>query len=237
MSLPCSAAVTAPRLFVPQDLNEAAEVPLDAARSHYLLTVLRREPGAMLRLFNGRDGEFVGTLAMAGKRQAVARQLRLVRAQAAEDGPWLLFSLLKRDAVELVVQKATELGAAALLPVVAERSNTRQANTERLTAIAREAAEQCERLTVPEVHQARPLAAALAAFPAGKRLAAAVERAAGPPPGAGDHGLLVGPEGGFTEGELDVIRAAPFIRGVSLGSRILRAETASLAGLALITIR
>jgi 16S rRNA (uracil1498-N3)-methyltransferase len=162
---------------------------------------------------------------------------RQLRPQAAEPDLWLAFALLKRDATDLVVQKATELGAAAILPVLSARTNAARVNGERLAAIATEAAEQCERLSVPRIAPARPLAALLAEWPAERRLFAAVERSAAPhagPAGPAPAALLTGPEGGFTPAELDALASHPFVQPVSLGHFVLRAETAAIAGLALL---
>src|SRR5262249_41693529 len=155
---------------------------------------------------------------------------------------WLAFALLKRDATDLVVQKATELGVAELHPVLAERGNTQRTNAERLTAIATAAAEQSERLTVPKLHAPRPLVELLAAWPPERRLFAAIERTnaiegSNPPPiaaTAGPRALLVGPEGGFSSAELDALLTHPLVKPPSLGPRILRAETACIVGLALL---
>jgi 16S rRNA (uracil1498-N3)-methyltransferase len=163
-----------------------------------------------------------------------------LRAQAPESDLWLAFALLKRDATDLVAQKATELGASALLPVITERTNTERINTARMTAIAIEAAEQSERLTVPRIAAVRRLPELLADWPSERTLFAAIERSGAATlslrQGAGTVALLVGPEGGFSERELDGLRARPFVVPVSLGPRILRAETASIAGLALLQI-
>jgi 16S rRNA (uracil1498-N3)-methyltransferase len=143
---------------------------------------------------------------------------------------------LKRDATDLVVQKATELGVAALHPVVTERSNTHRVNTARLTAIAIEAAEQSERLTIPHLNEPLPLSTLLAHWPPARRLCVAAERTNAPriTPSHDPSALLIGPEGGFSSAELDAMRAHPFVTAVSLGPRILRAETACIAGLALL---
>ena len=227
---------TVPRVFLEHALAEGESIAGTPAQAHYLGTVLRQAIGAPVRVFNGRDGEFAATIAHLRRDRLDLAIGARARAQAAEPDLWLVFSPLKRDATELVVQKATELGASALLPVICARTNTPRINEARLRAIAIEAAEQCERLTIPVLHKAASLAEGLAAWPAGRILAAAIERAPGNPPAqtvrAG--GLLVGPEGGFTPAELDVMRAKPFIQAVSLGPRILRAETAALAGLALL---
>jgi 16S rRNA (uracil1498-N3)-methyltransferase len=232
-------ATTAPRLHVPHGLAEGAHIPGTPAQAHYLGTVLRQEAGAPLRLFNGRDGEFAATIAALRRDKLTLAIGAQTRPQAPEPDIWLLFSPLKRDATDLVVQKATELGASALLPVFCARTNTGRINEERLTAIATEAAEQSERLTIPALHTPRRLFDVLGDWDPARTLAAALERVPGLPPcGAAPAGaLLIGPEGGFTPDELDVMRATPFIQPVSLGPRILRAETAALAGLALLLSR
>jgi 16S rRNA (uracil1498-N3)-methyltransferase len=231
--------IHAPRLFVAAPLAEGASVAGSPAQAHYLGTVLRLGPGAGLRLFNGRDGEFAATIAALRRDRLTLDVGPLTRPQAPEPDIWLVFSPLKRDATDMVVQKATELGAAALLPVFCARTNTARINEARLAAIALEAAEQCERLTIPSLAPPRPLADLLGGWPRDRVLAAALERIPALPSARDvDAGaLLVGPEGGFTPGELDVMRATPFIRSVSLGPRILRAETAALAGLALLLSR
>ena len=227
---------TDPRLYVDAPLAAGAVLPLAAAQAHYLGTVLRRAPGSRLRLFNGRDGEWLARLASLRRDRAEVVVEEADRPQRPDGDLWLAFALLKRDATDLVVQKATELGAAALLPVITARTNAHRVNGERLRAIAIEAAEQCERLTVPEIAAPRPMAALLAGWPADRPLFAAVERS---PEAAGLHpnaraGLLVGPEGGFVPAELDALRSHPIVRTVQIGPRVLRAETACIAGLALL---
>ena len=240
---------TTPRLFVPDDLTEGAELPGTPAQAHYLGTVLRREAGAAVRLFNGRDGEFGAAVASVRRDRLAFTVAARIRPQAVEPDIWLVFSPLKRDATDLVVQKAVELGVSALVPVFCARTNTARMNEERLAAIATEAAEQSERLTLPVLHPPRRLFDVLGTWPAGRTLAAAIERVPGLPPLGREPrrpepadldpagALLVGPEGGFTAAELDVLRAKPFIQAVSLGPRILRAETAAVAGLAILLSR
>ena len=225
-----------PRLFVAADLAEGADIPLSAEQAHYLDNVMRRRVGDAMHVFNGRDGEFLARVHAIGKRAATLRAETRLRPQDPEPGPWLLFAPLKRDATDLVVQKATELGASAILPVMTERTNAARVNESRLTAIAIEAAEQSERLTVPVIHPPRRLAAALDDFPPGRRLFIAAERADAPylRGGSTPCALLVGPEGGFAPSELDGFRQYPSAGCVNLGPRILRAETACLAGLALL---
>jgi 16S rRNA (uracil1498-N3)-methyltransferase len=224
------------RLHVDAPLAEGDTVAASAAQAHYLGHVMRRAPGGTVLLFNGRDGEFVARIVSVQRDRASLRVEHRTRTQTPEPDLWLAFALLKRDATDLVVQKATELGVAALWPVITERSNTHRMNADRLTAIAIEAAEQSERLSVPPLHAPRPLAAVLSDWPPERRLFAAIERADGPRivSSHGPSALLVGPEGGFSPAELDALRARSFVTPVSLGPRILRAETACIAGLALL---
>jgi 16S rRNA (uracil1498-N3)-methyltransferase len=227
---------TEPRLFVDTDLHTGAVFALAPAQAHYLGTVLRRGAGDPVLLFNGRDGEFRARLTELRRDRAAVAVESALRPQVAETDLWLAFALLKRDATDLVVQKATELGAAALLPVLTARTNAARVNESRLTAIATEAAEQSERLTVPIVHAPQSLAALLDGWPADRPLYAALERVPGTAPLRpirGKAGLLVGPEGGLAPAELDALRNHPLVTPVQLGPRILRAETACLAGLAL----
>jgi len=228
--------LTTPRIFVADDLAEGAAIAGSKAHAHYLGNVLRRAAGDTVHLFNGRHGEFTARIAVLHRDRVTFAVETQLRPQAPEPDVWLVFAPLKRDQTDLLVQKATELGVAALDPVLTERTNTARLNMDRLHAIAVEAAEQSERLTIPTVHAPRPLRNLLADWPADRTLAAALERTAGPPPAA-QGALLIGPEGGFSHRELDVLRAAPFIQPVSLGPRILRAETAAIAGLAMLMAR
>jgi 16S rRNA (uracil1498-N3)-methyltransferase len=224
------------RLHVATALAEGDTVATTAAQAHYLANVMRCGPGDALLLFNGRDGEFAARIDTIRRDRASLRVERPTRSQIPGPDLWLAFALLKRDATDLVVQKATELGVAAIHPVIAERCNTHRMNADRLATIAIEAAEQSERLTVPQLHQPRPLAALLSDWSLDRRLFAAVERSNAPriTPTHGPRGLLVGPEGGFTPAELEALRAHPFVAAVSLGPRILRADTACIAGLAML---
>lgn len=211
-------------------------IAASASQAHYLAAVMRRAVGDTLAMFNGRDGEFAVRIETLHRDRAILRIERKLRPQSPETDIWLAFALLKRDATDLIVQKATELGVAEFHPVITERSNTHRMNTERLTTIAVEAAEQCERLTVPGLHQPRSLSSLLSDWPPERRLFAAVERVDAPPPAAseGPKALLVGPEGGFAPVELEALRAHPFVTPVSLGPRILRADTACIVGLAML---
>lgn len=224
------------RLYVDEPLAAGTTIEATAAQAHYLGTVMRRGRGDAVRLFNGRDGEFVARIEAILRDRASLLVGSNLRAQGSEPDLWLVFALLKRDATDLVVQKATELGVAALAPVITERTNAHRVNEARLAAIAVEASEQCERLTVPRLHAPRPLTKLLGDWDPGRQLFAAAERFVAPAivPVHGPAALLVGPEGGFAPVELEAMRTHPFVTIVSLGPRILRAETACIAGLALL---
>ena len=223
------------RLFVDAPLAEGAEIAASAGQAHYLGTVMRRSVDEPVRLFNGRDGEWLARIAALRRDRASLTVQSRVRRQSPEPDLWLAFALLKRDATDLLTQKATELGAAALIPVLTERTNAARVNLARLHAIATEAAEQSERLTVPAIHPPRGLSEMLASWPADRTLHAALARGSAPMLApAGPAGLLIGPEGGFTDRELDLLARHPSVAPVSLGPRVLRAETAAIAGLVLL---
>ena len=224
------------RLHVAAPLHAGAEIAATPGQAHYLATVMRRAVGETVQLFNGADGEWEARILALRRDRARLGAERQTRPQAPEPDLWLAFAPLKRDATDLVVQKATELGVAAILPVLTEHTNSARLNLDRLGAIATEAAEQCERLTVPRVEPPRRLAALLAGWPEGRALVAALERSDAPKlrPAAGPAALLVGPEGGFAAAELDALRRHPLVVAASLGPLILRAETAVIVGLALL---
>jgi 16S rRNA (uracil1498-N3)-methyltransferase len=232
----------APRLKVDAPLDTGAEIALEKAQAHYLLHVLRLGAGAEVRLFNGRDGEWRAVIEAAGKRGATLRAEASIRPQAAPPPLVLAFAPLKKDAMDFLVAKATELGATELRPVLTERTETRRINIERIHAQLTEAAEQCERLEVPTIAEPVALAEFLAHWPAESPLWCGDETGGGEPFAAAlgslardagnPHGILIGPEGGFTEGELARLAGLAFVRRIDLGPRILRAETAALAALA-----
>ena len=227
---------TSIRLFTPQPLAAGAAISLVPEQAHYLSNVMRLSAGDELRLFNGTDGEWQARLTTLSRKTATLEPRRQLRPQRPEPDCWLCFALLKRQRTDLAVEKATELGVAVIQPVITARTQADHVNLDRLRAIATEAAEQCERLVVPEIRPPLPLAALLAAWPPGRALHIADERRTAPliAPIAGPAALLIGPEGGFADPELDAVAAYPFVTRVSLGRRILRAETAVIAGLALL---
>ncbi|MBW8268246.1 16S rRNA (uracil(1498)-N(3))-methyltransferase [Caldovatus aquaticus] len=231
---------TPPRLHLDAPLGAGAELAAAPGQAHYLGTVLRRAVGDPVRLFNGRDGEWAARIAALRKDRAAFVVERQLRPAAPEPDIRLLVAAIKRDAMDWIAEKATELGAALIQPVFTRRTVAGRVNTSRLAAIAREAAEQCGRLTVPRLADPAPLHAVLDGWDPAVPLLAGDERRASPPlarvvAGIGlrpPFGWLVGPEGGFESAELDDLRRRPFVSTVALGPRILRAETAVVAGLA-----
>lgn len=232
-----TAAAPKIRLFVDSSLAAGASVAATEAQAHYLLHVMRRAPSDPVALFNGRDGEWRAAVQMPSKRHVVFEVEAQLRPQASAPDLWLAFAPVKR--IDTVVEKATELGVSALLPVMTRRTDVSRINFDRMRATAVEAAEQCERLTVPVIQPAQDFDTFLAQWPAARRLFYLDETGAGAPIArvldadvTESCAFLVGPEGGFTQSELDALAQLPSARGVSLGPRILRAETAALAALA-----
>ena len=228
------------RLFVDADLRPGARVAPSTDQAHYLLRVMRLTLDAHLLVFNGRDGEWRARLAEIGKRGCALVVEARVRAQAAPPDHELIVALVKRPRLETIVEKAAELGARRVRLTTTERTNADRANVARLTAIATEAAEQTGRLDVPEIRSPEPLAKVLGAWDSHRGLmfcdesgdagaaAAVLVRA-----GGAAWAVLIGPEGGFTASERATIRALPQTAAVSLGPRVLRADTAAIAAMTL----
>lgn len=224
------------RLFTTAPLHEGATIAATPEQAHYLGSVMRQGAGATVLLFNGLDGEWRACIDSIRKDRAQFVLERMTRAQQPVAELTLLFAPLKRDTTNLVIEKATELGVTRILPVFTERTNAGRLNLERFEAIAREASEQCERLDVPVVSPPERLMDTLASWPHDRVLFAAIERGNAPPPAFRplQAALLIGPEGGFTRAELDVLHRLSFVAPIGLGPRVLRAETAVIAGLALL---
>lgn len=230
------------RLYVPEPLAEGLSVGLKPTQAHYLRHVLRLEAGDAIALFNGADGEWAGAIAGFGKGWASVDVGALRRPQAAEPDLWLLFAPIKHGRIDYLSQKATELGVSAMQPVMTVFTSVARVNVARLAANAVEAAQQTGRLTVPEVREPAPLSNLLDAWPEGRRILFCDESGGGPPVvdalaaiRGGDPGpwaVLIGPEGGFAADELDRLGKLPFVTPVSLGPRLLRADTAAVAALA-----
>lgn len=242
-----------PRLYVGFDLAAGVAASLDAEQSNYLARVLRLGEGAPVRLFNGRDGEWTAHIVEAGRKSVTVEAAEQTRLQPAETGPFvhLWFAPVKKARTDFIVEKATELGARSIRPVITARTQSERVRTDRLAKIALEAAEQTERLDLPDIQEPASLTAALAALPKDARLIYCDEAGDdetapwGGPAGRAaplaealealpkeDAVILIGPEGGFTPEERASLRALENVTPVSLGPRILRAETAALSALA-----
>ncbi len=236
-----SATSVKTRLFVEQQLAKAQSVTLQPSQSHYLTRVMRVRAGGSVILFNGNDGEWLAEV--TGGTNPVALTCRTqLRRQIPPPDVWLLFAPLRQRRSEYAVEKATELGLSRILPAVTERTGKRSLNAKRLRTIALEAAEQCGGMSVPQIDEPRPLAEILDAWPSGRRLFYCDEELPGShgfPPvahSAGGTAVLVGPEGGLSRRERDCLEAHEDATAAGLGERILRAETAVAAALALVNI-
>jgi 16S rRNA (uracil1498-N3)-methyltransferase len=231
----------AQRLFVDAELAEGCSLACTPAQANYLRNVLRLKTGAAILVFNGRDGEWRAELAEADRRATAL----LVRAQvrAQEGGPDIdyLFAPLKRARLDYMVEKATEMGVARLRPVLTRRTVAERVNAQRMRAHAIEAAEQCGILRLPEIHAPEKLERVMAAWDAARPLVFCDEDGAEACPFTalamiqpGPVAVLVGPEGGFDPAERELLASRPFVTRISLGPRILRADTAAVAALALV---
>ncbi|MEL7129078.1 MAG: 16S rRNA (uracil(1498)-N(3))-methyltransferase [Pseudomonadota bacterium] len=243
---------TLPRLFVKNDLTAGIGFALPENQAHYLARVMRLGGGDEARVFNGRDGEWRVTLCVNGRRvdASPTEQLRPQPALHAP-GPEFLFAPLKKTRTDFAVEKATELGVSTIRPVLTARTQTQRVKTDRLTALAMEAAEQTERMDLPEVCELIPLHKALSEWDPSCPLIFCDEAVNDPEqPWGGENGrakpmveaigglnrdlrggILIGPEGGFSQEERRDLRARPYVVPVSLGPRILRAETAAISAL------
>jgi len=225
-----------PRLFVDRALDAVGELPVGGAQAHYLLGVMRLKPGDPVRLFDDRTGEWLATVAHAGKRDLILSVEAMLHPRETVPDLWLLAAPIKKGRIDWLAEKACELGVARLAPVITRRTMVDRLNLDRLRAHMIEAAEQCGRTALPALVEPRKLDAVLRDWPADRMLLFADEQggiplieAAKPGPAA----ILIGPEGGFAPEERESVRAVPQAIGISLGPRILRADTAAAAAIAL----
>ncbi|MBN2742086.1 MAG: 16S rRNA (uracil(1498)-N(3))-methyltransferase [Rhodobacteraceae bacterium] len=226
------------RLSIEHPLGAGQAVPLDPDQAHYLFAVMRLAVGARVALFNGRDGEWTAEVVEAHKKRGIL--VCIVQAAPQLDPPdlWLIFAPIKKERTDFIVEKATELGCARILPMQSEFTNSARVRQDRLQAHAREAAEQCLGTFVPPVEDLQPLAKLLSGWDTSRRILWADEALVGPaetlaslPPGP--WAILIGPEGGFSPSERSILRDLPFVTPISLGPRILRADTAVCAAITL----
>ncbi len=226
------------RLYVDHPLAQGQAVPLTPDQAHYLFSVMRLGAGDAVTLFNGRDGAWRATVAQAGKRGGILTCDAQTAALRLPPDLWLLFAPIKKARTDFIVEKAAELGAARIIPVQTRHTNADRIRQDRLQAHAVEAAEQCGGTSVPEVTDLQHLDRLLADWPADRRLLWCDEAMVGQPVALTDQppgpwAILIGPEGGFADTEQTRLRALPQIVPLSLGPRILRADTAAVAALTL----
>ncbi|MFO1138992.1 MAG: 16S rRNA (uracil(1498)-N(3))-methyltransferase [Paracoccus sp. (in: a-proteobacteria)] len=226
------------RLFIDHPLAEGQGIPLNADQAHYLASVMRQGPGDEILVFNGRDGEWLARIDRLAKRNGDLLAMRQTAPQLDPPDLWLIFAPIKKARTDFIVEKAAEMGAARILPVQTDHTNAERIRQDRLQAHAVEAAEQCGGTFVPEVGELTALSRLLDGWDAGRRILWADEALAGPAQTLqglprGPWAILIGPEGGWSESERRRISAMDCVTPVSLGPRILRADTAAVASLAL----
>ncbi|WP_419740494.1 16S rRNA (uracil(1498)-N(3))-methyltransferase [Ruegeria sp.] len=225
------------RLYVEQPLGQGQSVPLTREQAHYLFGVMRQSVGAQIALFNGRDGEWLAEVSEAGKRGGVLSCLQQTKPLQLPPDLWFLFAPIKKARTDFIVEKAAEMGAARILPVQTDYTNSERIRQDRLQAHAVEAAEQCGGTFVPEVADLQKLDRVLDTWPQERHLMFCNEAEVGSTLrlAAQEKGqplaILIGPEGGFSDQERSRLTTLPFSHVVSLGPRILRADTAAVAAL------
>lgn len=226
------------RLWVNQNLAFGKNIVLNSDQSHYLSNVMRCSNGEMITCFNASDGEFVCQISKINKSATTLVVNEQTRTPGKEGDIWLIFTPLKKDKTDFVIEKAVELGVARIIPVITSRTNSHNIKIERYSAQAIEAAEQCGRLSVPEINQPIELDNLLSSWDKNRILYFADERRIGKSAAESfrinsstQSAVLIGPEGGFSDDEAALISKQRFVQNIKLGPRVLRAETAALAAL------
>lgn len=225
-----------PRLFVEQPLELGATLNISGNSAHYLLGVMRLKEGAPVKLFDDISGEYLATVARIGKRDLDLRVEAKLRARETTPDLWIAQALIKKDRFDWIAEKACELGVARFVPVLTARCVVDKVKDDRLRAHMIEAAEQCERTALPHISPLTKLDALLKDWPTKRTLYFCDERGGAPfleAINSGPAAILIGPEGGFSDGENALIRAQPNARPVSLGPRILRADTAAISAISI----
>ncbi|MGQ0661745.1 16S rRNA (uracil(1498)-N(3))-methyltransferase [Sphingosinicella sp.] len=223
-----------PRLYVPEPLKAGTHIALSGGPANYLANVLRLRAGDQAKVFDDETGEWLATVAEAGRRSVMLAVGEHLRERERVPDLWLLFAPIKRGRIDWLVEKATELGVDRLIPVITARTVVDRLNLDRLRAHAIEAAEQCDRTALPRLDAPARLKTALESWYEGRALYFADEAGGAPMievARPGPAAILIGPEGGFTDEERALIRAHPAACAITLGPRILRADTAALAAI------
>lgn len=229
------------RLYVDKELFSGNIIELSEAHSHYLYTVMRCQTGEKIKCFNEKNGEFLSTISTINKKKSILEINKCLRFPPKEGADiWLIFSPLKKDCMDFIIEKSVELGVSAIIPIITQRTNSDRIRLDRIRAQIIEATEQCDRLNVPQVYPLSKLSELISSFATNRILYFMDERRKGSDivelfkrnrnkPSA----ILIGPEGGFSDEEADMLNKSSFVKNVSLGPRILRAETAAIASLAI----
>ena len=228
------------RLYVNDKLEVHQEIKIQSKQLHYLTNVMRRKRDDILSIFNEVDGEFTGKIINDSKRNLTIKLLQKIKDPEKKVDIWVIFAPVKKSSTDLIIQKATELGASCLLPVITERTITRNINLKRMQEIVIEASEQCERITIPEIKPIQKLADVICSWNKNRKIFYGDETERNQkeekcfnhqtlfnPSGA----ILIGPEGGFAQNEISFLKSKEFVVPINLGPRILRSETAVISGL------
>ena len=228
------------RLYMKGKLEVHKEIKIDSKQFHYLTNVMRRKRDDILSIFNEIDGEFITKIINVSKKNMIIKLLQKTKEPEKKVDIWVIFALVKKNPTDLIVQKATELGASCLVPVITERTITRNINLKRMQEIVIEASEQSERITIPEIKPIQKLADVICSWNKNRKIFYGDEternqkeersfnnKALFNPSGA----ILIGPEGGFAQNEISFLKSKEFVVPINLGPRILRSETAVISGL------
>jgi 16S rRNA (uracil1498-N3)-methyltransferase len=219
-----------PRLFVAGPLAAEQHVIIDGNQAHYLISVMRAKPGGFVKLCDDMTGEWLGEIVAVSRRALDVRLVEQLRPRETVPDLWLIAALIKKNRFDWLVEKACELGVARLQPLITDRTIVDRVNPERLRLQAIEAAEQCGRTALPDLCEPASLSALIANWPEDRIVYFADENGGEPfNPAPGPSAIMIGAEGGFTDQERAAIRAIPQAKAITLGPRILRAETAAIA--------
>jgi 16S rRNA (uracil1498-N3)-methyltransferase len=228
------------RLFTTESLQKSIMVELSKGQAHYLVNVMRQKDGDAILIFNGKDGEWLANISSCSKKHCQIILQQQTQKQKAQPDIWLCFAPVKNSPITNIIQKATELGASIMQPVITKHTIVTKINAERLEAIAIEAAEQSQRITVPQVMMPLTLEKLLSIWDNSRKIILCDESGDGVPmvesllnlEKSGKYAVLIGPEGGFSISEFALLKKQPYVISISMGPRIMRADTAAIVSLA-----